>query len=296
MSDTKVISRDDRAFDNILKTAIAPRPICFASTVNSQGQVNLSPFSYFNIVSHNPPICIFSPLLRGRDGSAKHTLDNIRKVPELVINVVNYAMVQQQSLASAEYEKGINEFEKAGFTAVASELIRPPRVKESPVQLECKVREVVALADTPGAGQLVIAEILRLHVRASLLGENDTIDQAELDLVARLGGDWYTRVTAESLFEVAKPNRNIGIGVDQLPSHIRQSIVLTGNHLGQLGNVSALPDEDEVDAIRGETDIQGVLQAFIGDKGTLQIHLHRKAAELLDAGNVEKAWKVLLLA
>lgn len=282
-------------FDNLIKHAVAPRPICFASTVDEAGHVNLSPFSYFNLMSQRPPICVFSPLRRMRDGSTKHTLNNIREVPEVVINVVNYAMVQQQSLASTEYPEDVDEFVKSGFTPIASELVSPPRVAESPIQLECRVREVIELADIPGAGNLVLAEVVRMHIDERLLDGNDRIDQAKLDLVARLGGDWYCRVNADNLFEVEKPLRNFGIGVDQLPSHIRLSTVLTGNHLGQLGNVEALPTEEEVDAVRGEIDIRDILNAFIGDKTALEIHLHRKAAELLDAGEVIKALKVLLL-
>src|SRR5690606_10347971 len=282
-------------FDNLLKYAIAPRPICFASTVDKAGKVNLSPFSYFNLMSHRPPICVFSPLYRMRDGSTKHTLENIREVPEVVINVVNYAMVQQQSLASTEYERGVDEFIKSGFTPLPAELVSPPRVAESPVQLECRVRQVIELSDIPGAGNLVLAEVVRMHVHDDLLNAEDGIDQGELDLVARLGGDWYCRVTPANLFEVAKPLRNRGIGVDQLPQHIRQSPVLTGNHLGQLGNVEVLPTEDEVDALRTDPETREILDAFIGDKATLQIHLHRKAAALLDDGDVTKAWKTLLL-
>ncbi|MFB2120027.1 flavin reductase family protein [Parapedobacter sp. 2B3] len=282
-------------FDNLLKLAIAPRPICFASTVDKSGQINLSPFSYFNLVSHRPPICVFSPLRRMRDGSTKHTLENIREVPEVVINIVSYGMVQQQSLASTEYPKGVNEFAKSGFTPLAAELVAPPRVAESPVQLECRVQQVIELSDIPGAGNLVLAEVVRMHVREALLDDDDRIDQAALDLVARLGGDWYCRVTAANLFEVAKPLRSRGIGVDQLPQDIRLSPVLTGNHLGQLGNVEVLPTEDEVDVLRADPEMRELLDAFIGDKATLQIHLHRKAAKLLDAGDVTNAWKTLLM-
>lgn len=294
---TKTIDPDIHPqFDNLLKFAIAPRPICFASTIDKSGRVNLSPFSYFNLMSHRPPICIFSPLRRMRDGTTKHTLENIREVPEVVINIVNHAMVEQQSLASTEYPKEVNEFDKSGFTPVAAELVTPPRVAESPVQLECKVRQVIELADIPGAGNLVVAEVIRMHVHENLLDDDGRMDQAELDLVARLGGDWYCRVTAANLFEVAKPLRSRGIGVDQLPQHIRLSPVLTGNHLGQLGNVEVPPTEDEADALRSDPEIREILDTFIGDKATLQIHLHRKAAALLDAGEVAKAWKTLLLA
>ncbi|SEM91458.1 NADH-FMN oxidoreductase RutF, flavin reductase (DIM6/NTAB) family [bacterium A37T11] len=293
---TKTIDPSQTAlFDNLIKYAIVPRPICFASTIDRNGQVNLSPFSYFNLMSHQPPICVFSPLFRMRDGSSKHSLDNIREIPEVVINIVNYAMVQQQSLASTEYPKGVNEFDKSGFTPIASELVRPPRVSESPIQLECVVREVISLASIPGAGNLVLAEIVRMHIQENLLDENQHIDQASMDLVARLGGDWYCRVNRDNLFQVEKPLRKMGIGVDQLPQHIRLSSILTGNHLGQLGNVEKLPEEEEVAALSLEPEIKELLDAFIGDKTSLRIQLHRKAAEMLDRGEVYKAWKVLLL-
>ncbi len=282
-------------FDNLIKYAIAPRPICFASTINKTGQVNLSPFSYFNLMSHQPPICVFSPLLRMRDGSSKHTLDNIREVPEVVINIVNYAIVQQQSLASTEYPVGIDEFTKSGLTPVASELVTPPRVLESPVQLECVVRDVISLSGSPGAGNLVLAEIVRMHIHQQLLDEHGQVDQAALDLVARLGGDWYCRVNSENLFKVEKPLRSMGMGIDQLPKHIRLSSILTGNHLGQLGNVERIPDEQDVEALTLEPGIKELMDAFIGDPSSLRIQLHHKAAELLDRGEVDRAWKVLLL-
>ncbi|QNL48346.1 flavin reductase [Olivibacter sp. SDN3] len=291
----KTLTPSSVAFEHILKHAVAPRPICFASTIDKEGNINLSPFSYFNIVSHNPAICVFSPLRRMRDGTTKHTLENIKEVPEVVINIVNYNLVQQQSLASTEYGKGIDEFVKAGLTPIPATMIRPPRVAESPVQLECKVKDVISFGDTPGAGNMVLAEVLLMHIKEEVFGEDGEIDQAKLDLVARLGGDWYCRVDRQNLFEVAKPLRKLGIGVDQVPRQIRQSTVLTGNHLGQLGNIEQLPNEQQVDALRLEPEIRDLLNAFIGDRATLEIHLHRKAAELLDVGDVEKAWKVLLL-
>ncbi len=284
-----------QALDDVIKYAVAPRPICFASTVDKNGKVNLSPFSYFNLMAHHPPVCVFSPLLRMRDGSPKHTLDNIREVPEVVINIVNYNMVQQQSLASTAYPRGVNEFDKSGFTPLPSELITPPRVGESPVQLECRVRDVIALSDTPGAGNLVVAEVVRMHIHEHLLNEQDQITQDSLDLVARLGGDWYCRVNRENLFQVAKPLRHFGIGVDRLPQHIRTSAVLTGNHLGQLANVEQLPGDEEVEQLLLDPDIRELMNAFLGDKATLQIHLHRRAAALLDEGETAMAWKVLLL-
>ena len=224
-----------------LQAAIAPRPICFASTIDKQGQVNLSPFSFFNLFSMNPPVCVFSPSRRVRDNTTKHTLENLREVPECVINIVNYDMVQQMSLSSCDYPKGTSEFIKAGFTPIASTLVKPPRVAESPVQLECIIRDIISLGDQPGAGNLVIAEIKVIHIGEQVLNENNKIDPAKLDLVARLGDDWYSRVTPEVLFQVEKPNTQLGIGFDQLPNFILNNAAFTGNENAQLANISMLP-------------------------------------------------------
>lgn len=274
--------KDQAIFDNLIKYAIAPRPICFASTVNKTGDVNLSPFSYFNFMSHQPPICVFSPMRRMRDGSTKHTLDNILETGEVVINVVNYDIVQQQSLASTEYGPGVDEFKKSGLTPLPSLLVAPPRVAESPVQLECRVQRVIPLSELPGAGNLVLAEILCMHVHEHLLAADNTIQQHELNLVARLGGNWYCRVTEDNLFLVPKPLRNLGIGVDQLPESIRNSRVLTGNHLGMLANVEVLPQPD----LTSNRDA--------ASEGGSITELHRQAARLLDAGDIQQAWQVLL--
>ena len=224
-----------------LQAAIAPRPICFASTIDKQGQVNLSPFSFFNLFSMNPPVCVFSPSRRVRDNTTKHTLENLREVPECVINIVNYDMVQQMSLSSCDYPKGTSEFIKAGFTPIASTLVKPPRVAESPVQLECIIRDIISLGDQPGAGNLVIAEIKVIHIGEQVLNENNKIDPAKLDLVARLGDDWYSRVTPEVLFQVEKPNTQLGIGFDRLPNFILNNAAFTGNEKAQLANISMLP-------------------------------------------------------
>ena len=200
-----------------LNAAIAPRPICFASTIDTEGNINLSPFSYFNIFSVNPPVCVFSPSRRVRDNTTKHTLENLQEVQECVINIVNYDMVQQVSLSSVEYAKGVNEFIKSGFTMLPSELVKPPRVAEAPVQFECVVNDIVSLGNTAGAGNLVIAEIKLIHINEAILDSEGKIDQQKIDHVARLGGDWYCRVTPDNLFQVAKPNKNIGIGVDAIP-------------------------------------------------------------------------------
>lgn len=280
---------------NYLQYAIAPRPICFASTIDEEGNVNLSPFSFFNLFSTNPPMCIFSPARRVRDNTTKHTLENVLQVKECVINIVNYAMVQQTSLASTEYGKGVNEFEKAGFSMQESHLVKPPRVAEAPVQLECIVKEVIPLGDQHGAGNLVLAEIKLIHIKEDILDEEGKIDQAKIDLVARLGGDWYCRVTAESLFKVAKPLTTLGIGVSALPVSVRLSKVLTGNDLGMLGNIEQLPTEDEIDAMRWNTAVKDILDATIGDETNRERELHELAHQLLAIGNVIDALKVVLL-
>jgi flavin reductase (DIM6/NTAB) family NADH-FMN oxidoreductase RutF len=231
-----------------LQSAIAPRPICLASTIDKEGQVNLSPFSYFNLFSMNPPICIFSPSRRVRDNTTKHTLENLKEVPECVINIVNYAMVQQVSLSSCEYSKDINEFNKAGFTQIPSDLVAPPRVAESPIQLECTVAQIIALGEKAGAGNLVLAEIKKIHIAESVLNAQNKIDQAKLDLVARLGGDWYARINEQNLFEVTKPNTQLGMGFDLLPKFIRDHAVLTSNEKAQLANCTTLPASFEQNA------------------------------------------------
>jgi len=279
---------------NYLQYAIAPRPICFVSTIDKDGNVNLSPFSFFNMFSTNPPVCIFSPARRVRDNTTKHSLENVLEVPECVINVVNYSMVQQTSLASVEYSKGTNEFIKAGFTQLASDLVKPPRVAESPVQMECSVREVISLGENAGAGNLVLAEIKLIHINEEILDESGKIDQAKIDLVARLGGDWYCRVTEDNLFKVEKPVRTLGIGVDQLPSAIRNSDILTGNNLGQLGNVEAMPSDEEIEKYQFDPELRQILNATIGDNRTRERELHQYARTLLEKGNVTDAWKVLL--
>lgn len=274
---------------SVLNCAIAPRPICFASTVDRDGNVNLSPFSYFNLFSVNPPTCVFSPSRRVRDNTTKHTLENIKEMPECVINIVNYDMVQQVSLASVEYAKGVNEFIKAGFTMLPSEMVKPPRVAESPVQLECVVKDIVHLGHGAGAGNLVIAEVKLIHVSEAVLGDNGKIDQRKMHHVARLGGDWYCHVTNDNLFEVAKPVRSIGIGVDAIPFSIRNSKILTGNNLGQLGNVEVLPSAEEVEAYKSSS---GLIELLNANDAEREIHL--RAKQLLDECNVMDAWKVLL--
>lgn len=280
---------------NYLQYAIAPRPICFASTIDAEGNINLSPFSFFNMFSTNPPICIFSPSRRVRDNTTKHSLENVLKVKECVINIVNYDMVQQMSLASTEYAKGVNEFEKAGFTMLKSDLVRPPRVAEAPVQFECVVNEVIALGDQHGAGNLVLAEIKVIHINEAVLDENGKIDQHKMDLVARLGGDWYCRVTSDNLFKVAKPLAKLGIGVDCLPQAVRFSKVLTGNDLGMLGNVEQLPTDEEIDLISTNPEVKEILDATIGDSTNRERELHELARKFLNGGDVDLALKIVLL-
>ncbi|MES2274524.1 MAG: flavin reductase family protein [Bacteroidota bacterium] len=277
-----------------LNHAVAPRPICLASTIDAEGNVNLSPFSFFNVFSVNPPVCVFSPSRRVRDNTTKHTLQNIKEVPECVINIVNYDMVQQVSLSSVEYPAGVNEFIKAGLTELPSTTVKPPRVAESKIQLECVVREVISLGDTPGAGNLVIAEVKVIHISEDILNADGTIDQLKTDQVARLGGDWYCRVIADSLFKVAKPVSTIGIGVDAIPYAIRNSNVLTGNNLGQLGNVVALPTDEAIETYMQSAELKELFDATIGDSQTRELQLHLKAKQLLDEGRVDEAWMVLL--
>jgi flavin reductase (DIM6/NTAB) family NADH-FMN oxidoreductase RutF len=280
---------------NYLQYAIAPRPICFASTIDAAGNINLSPFSFFNLFSTNPPLCIFSPARRVRDNTTKHTLENVLEVKECVINIVNYAMVQQTSLASTEYAKGTNEFDKAGFTMLPAQLVRPPRVAEAPVQLECIVKEVIHLGDNPGAGNLILAEVKLIHIREEILDAEGKIDQAKIDLVARLGGDWYCRVTPENLFKVTKPLTTLGLGVDALPTAVRNSKVLTGNDLGMLGNIEQFPSDEDIDAVHTWPQVKEILDATIGDSGNRERELHELARQLLNEGKVDDALKVLLL-
>lgn len=290
MQHTKSFEPNTSQFDDIFKHAISPRPICFASTIDKDGNVNLSPFSFFNMMGQNPPICVFSPLRKMRDGTTKHTLENIWEHPECVINIVNYNIVQQQSLASVEYPKGVNEFVKAGFTELPSELVKPPRVAESPVQLECKVREVISVTDQPGAANLVIAEVVRLHIHEDLLDENDKVSPYDLDLVARMGGDYYCRVIPESIFEVEKPTRTIGLGIDKLPDEVKHSNFLSGNNLGQLGNVEKLPTDEMIRNFKEQLMQRLDIQKF----KSVEVR-HQVAAKLLEQGDVNGAWYWLLM-
>ncbi|UZD24619.1 flavin reductase family protein [Algoriphagus halophytocola] len=283
-------------FYGLLQGAVAPRPIAFVSTIDRAGNVNLSPFSFFNLFSSQPPILIFSPLRRMRNNTTKDTLENVLEVPEAVIHVVHYGMVEQMSLASTEYDKGVNEFEKAGFTAVKSHEVKPPRILEAHVAFECKVNEVKALGDSGGAGNLVICEVLAAHVNEDILDEAGVIDPRKLDAVARLGGNWYSRASGDSLFQIPKPLRNLGIGIDQIPEAIRNSTILSGNNLGRLGNVETLPTRDQIEEFGRGAEIQEMRVRFQHDMDSMLDHLHLLAKEALDEGDVHRAWLILLQA
>jgi flavin reductase (DIM6/NTAB) family NADH-FMN oxidoreductase RutF len=273
-------------FHSLLLGAVTPRPIAFASTIDKTGLVNLSPFSFFNCFGANPPVLIFSPARRGRDNTTKHTYENVLDVPEVVINIVNYAMVQQASLASTEFPKGINEFKKAGFTEVASNMIKPPRVGEAPVSMECKVTQVIQTGTSGGAGNLVICEVLLMHVKEEVMDERGNIDPFKLDAVARLGRDWYCRVQGNAIFRVPRPNEKISIGIDQLPESIRSSKVLTGNDLALLAGIENMPlkisdlNDNRIEAARqhGKEEV------------------HRLAQQYLHEGKIKEAWSILLAA
>ncbi len=276
---------------NYLQHAIGPRPICFASTIDKDGNVNLSPFSFFNLFSSNPPVVIFSPARRVRDNTTKHTLQNVYEVPEVVINIVDYEMVQQASLASCEFPKEVNEFIKAGFTQEKASIVAPPMVKESKVKMECRVIEIKPLGESGGAGNLVICEVICIHIDDSILDENNKIDQKKLHHVARLGGDWYCKVDETNLFHVPKPNINIGIGINALPEDIRNSNILSGNHLAQLANVNEMPF---VDPAFNDDRLKNIIQYYSINPDEMEKELHIYAKELIDHGKISEAWQVLL--
>ena len=281
---------DSRIFYSYLTGTVAPRPIAFASTVDKSGNVNLSPFSFFNIMGINPPILVFAPNNRGRDGSKKDTILNLEEVPEVVINTVDYSMVQQMSLSSVEFPRGTNEFIKSGFTEEKSVLVKPPRVKESQAQFECKVLEIKRI----GTMNLVICEVILAHFSEKIIGENGKIEQQKTDWVARMGGDWYVRANEVSMFEVEKPITKIGIGYDAIPEKIRLSKILTGNHLGQLGNVENLPSHEEILAFRETLIMQQIIEQVLYGCAFLDNLLHNEAAKLLNENKVKEAWLMLL--
>lgn len=271
-----------------LQSAVAPRPIAFASTMSKNGVPNLSPFSFFNVFSSNPPILIFSPARRVRDNTIKHTLINAEATREVVINVVNFGIVQQMSLSSTEYPDEINEFLKSGLTPIPSDCVQPFRVKEAPVQFECKVNDIISLGTEGGAGNLIICEVIKIHIDEKILDENGNIDQYKIDLVARLGSNWYSR-SNQGLFEVPKPITNLGIGVDAIPQEVLLSNFFNGNDLGKLGNIASLPTLAEIHIfVKENFSVKGVLSA--DDK----IKKYHKVKDYLDNNDVQSAWKMLL--
>ena len=273
--------------------SVGPRPICFASTIDRDGNRNLAPFSFFNVFSSNPPIAVFSPARSGRTGQQKDTYNNVKEVPQVVINIVDYSMVHQMSLASSPYNPNEDEFVKSGLTAIESEVVKPWRVKESPVQMECKVNEIIELGEGGGAGNLIVCEILKIHIAESILDENQAIDQKKIDLVARMGGDWYCRADENSMFEIKKPITTRGIGVDEIPQEIVKSKVLTGNDIGQLGGIETLPDETEVNDYK----LIELIDLFVSLENApekLETELHLRAKELLKENKLTEAWKTLL--
>lgn len=273
--------------------AVGPRPIAFASTIDKDGIANLAPFSFFNAFSANPPILVFSPARSGRTNTNKDTYNNIKDLPEVVINVVNYDLVHQMSLASSPYPSSTDEFIKSGLTPLDSECIKPYRIKESPVQFECKVNQVIELGDQGGAGNLIICEVLRIHVDEEILDDNQMIDQHKIDLVSRMGGNWYCRADENSMFEIPKPITTCGIGYDELPEDIRKSEVLTANNLGQLSGIESLPNETDVNEYK-LIELSELFLSLDDDATQLEIEIHKRAKLLLEKNNLEEAWLTLL--
>jgi flavin reductase (DIM6/NTAB) family NADH-FMN oxidoreductase RutF len=273
--------------------AVGPRPIAFASTINEEGVPNLAPFSFFNVFSANPPILIFSPARSGRLNTTKDTYENVKKVPEVVINIVNYELVHQMSLASSPYAPGTNEFIKSGLEQIPSTKVQPPRVAESPVQFECKVNQVIELGNEGGAGNLIICEVVQFHINENILDQNLMIDQKKIDLVARMGGNWYCRADEKSMFEIEKPITTCGIGFDQIPQEILKSEILSGNNLGQLGGIEALPDETEVNEFK-LLELSDLFVSLEDDAVALEVALHQKAKDFLKENKLKEAWMTLL--
>jgi flavin reductase (DIM6/NTAB) family NADH-FMN oxidoreductase RutF len=273
--------------------AIGPRPIAFASTMDKDGVANLAPFSFFNAFSANPPILVFSPARSGRTNTTKDTYNNVKILPEVVINVVNFELVHQMSLASSPYPSSVDEFVKSGLTAVASECVQPPRIKESPVQFECKVNEVIELGDQGGAGNLIICEVLRIHIDEAILDEHQMIDQHKIDLVSRMGGNWYCRADENSMFEIPKPITTCGIGYDELPEDIKNSDVLTANNLGQLAGIESIPNETDVNEYK-LIELSELFLSLEEDATQLEIEIHKRAKLLLEKNHLEEAWLTLL--
>jgi flavin reductase (DIM6/NTAB) family NADH-FMN oxidoreductase RutF len=280
----------------LLLSAVAPRPIAFVSTISESGDVNLSPFSFFNVFSSNPPIAIFSPSRSGKTNQPKHSYLNVKEVPEAVINVVSYEMVEKMSLSSSNYARGVNEFDKAGFTAIKSDLVKPPRVDESPVSFECTVNEVIELGDHGGAGNLVICEVLMIHTRKRFLDDKGMIDTSLLDLVGRMGGNWYSRTNSDAIFELPKPGPHVGIGVDELPASVRNSDILSANNLGRLGGVESMPNEADLEMRKIAPEVKSILLESKESKETAIVQLHHLAKNQIHEGNTMEALEILIIA
>ncbi|MDX1592070.1 MAG: flavin reductase family protein [Balneolaceae bacterium] len=285
---------DNRTRYKFMTTAVAPRPVCFASTVDGEGKVNLSPFSYFNMFSSTPPVMVFSPSRSGRDATHKDTYHNVKEVPEVVINIVNHSLVEQMSLTSAAWDKGVNEFKKAGLTEVPSDVVTPPRVLEAPVSFECKVDQVIELGKEGGAGNLVIARALRAHIADEFVDEDGFPDQVKLDLIARMGGDWYCHANSNSMFQLPRPGGTAVLGVDGLPEGIRVSSVLTGSHLGRLGNLDSLPSEEEISRASKLEKVMEIRNKFKENPSALLEALHRVGKEMIEADKVKLALAVMM--
>lgn len=273
--------------------AVGPRPIAFASTIDKDGNKNLAPFSFFNVFSANPPIMVFSPARSGRTNTTKNTFDNVKEIPEVVINIVNYSIVEQMSLASSPFEAEVDEFVKSGLTPIASETVRPFRVKESPVQFECKVNEIIELGKEGGAGNLIICEVTKIHINEDVLDENGVIDQHKIDLVSRMGGNWYCRANSDSMFEIKKPIMTVGIGYDSIPEDIRNSEILSGNDLGKLGGIEQLPDETDVNDHK-LIELADLFVDLEDDQEKLELELHKLAKQELKEDKLKEAWMTLL--
>lgn len=292
--DPKEISTPE--LHGLMLGTIGPRPIAFASTIDVEGNVNLSPFSFFNVFSANPPMLVFSPARRVRDNTQKHTLENAMATREVVISVVTHDIVEQMSLSSTEYAQGVNEFVKSGLTEVPSERIKPPRVGESPASYECVVKDIIHLGEEGGAGNLILCKVVLAHIDDAVLDANGKPDPFRLDLVGRMGGAWYSRANGDALFTLPKPIREKGIGVDQIPQRIRESTVLTGNNLGRLGNIATLPNTEAVEEFAKTSEIEELLLRFRNDFESLEYHLHQKAQEYLNENQLYQAWLTLLQA
>ena len=277
-----------------LLSSVAPRPIALVSTIDTEGRLNLSPFSFFNVFSANPPIAIFSPARRVRDNTTKHTLQNATLTKEVVINIVSFPIVEQSSLSSTEYKEGVNEFIKSGLTPLESIQVKPYRVKESPVQMECIVKDIISLGEEGGAGNLVVCEIIKMHISENILNDHHQIDPNKIDLVGRMGANWYCRASNTSLFKVQKPNSKIGIGYDQLPQHIRNSHILAGNDLAKLANVESLPSMEYLEKFKGNKDLVNILKSSVDEEQTRK-NLHYHCKKLLQENKVLDAWSILLI-